>query len=197
MSTAEAQRRLREYGQNCIDEIRSEPQWRQFLREFTHFFALILWVAAGLAFFAESRSPAEGMWQLGVAIVAVILINGSFSFWQEYRAEQAIAALRKLLPQNVKVMRDGLLFTLPVESLVPGDLILLEEGDNVPADCRLIAGVEVRVNTSTITGNPSPKRAVRKALPMQAPLRQKPVAGGDFAGFRSGARHRFCHWHAY
>ena len=157
MSTAEAQRRLREYGQNCIDEIRSEPQWRQFLREFTHFFALILWVAAGLAFFAESRSPAEGMWQLGVAIVAVILINGSFSFWQEYRAEQAIAALRKLLPQNDKVMRDGLLFTLPVESLVPGDLILLEEGDNVPADCRLIAGVEVRVNTSTITGESEPK----------------------------------------
>jgi sodium/potassium-transporting ATPase subunit alpha len=157
LSTAEAQRRLREYGQNCIDEIRSEPQWRQFLREFTHFFALILWVAAGLAFFAESRSPAEGMWQLGVAIVAVILINGSFSFWQEYRAEQAIAALRKLLPQNVKVMRDGLLFTLPVESLVPGDLILLEEGDNVPADCRLIAGVEVRVNTSTITGESEPK----------------------------------------
>ena len=102
LSTAEAQRRLREYGQNCIDEIRNEPQWRQFLRQFPHFFALILWVAAGLASFAESRSLAEGMWQLGVAIVAVILINGSFSFWQEYRAEQAIAAFRKLLPQNVK-----------------------------------------------------------------------------------------------
>ncbi|HSG22793.1 MAG TPA: cation-transporting P-type ATPase, partial [Azonexus sp.] len=122
LSTAEAQRRQREYGQNCIDEIRGEPQWRQFLREFTHFFALILWLAACLAFFAESRDPGEGMWQLGLAIVAVILINGSFSFWQEYRAEQAIAALRKLLPQNVKVMREGTLFTLPVESLVPGDV---------------------------------------------------------------------------
>jgi sodium/potassium-transporting ATPase subunit alpha len=173
LSTAEAQRRLREYGQNCIDAIRNEPQWRQFLREFTHFFALILWVAAGLAFFAESRNPAEGMWQLGVAIVAVILINGSFSFWQEYRAEQAIAALRKLLPQNVKVMRDGLLFTLPVESLVPGDLILLEEGDNVPADCRLIAGVEVRVNTSTITGESGPKARSPESVENQTALETK------------------------
>ncbi len=157
LSDAEAQRRLQEYGKNRIEEVRSTPLWRQLLREFTHFFALILWVAASLAFFAESRVADEGMWQLGVAIVAVILVNGAFSFWQEYRAEQAISALRNLLPQNAKVVRDGQLFTLPVESLVPGDVILLEEGDNVPADCRLIAGAEVRVNTSTITGESLPK----------------------------------------
>ena len=80
LTPAEAERRLREYGPNRIEEVRGEPEWRRFLHEFTHFFALILWVAAALAFFAESRSPGEGMWQLGVAIVAVILINGSFSF---------------------------------------------------------------------------------------------------------------------
>ena len=134
LTAAEAQKRLREYGPNRIEEVRGEPQWRRFLNEFTHFFALILWLAAGLAFFAESRSPGEGMWQLGIAIVAVILINGSFSFWQEYRAEQAIAALRRLLPQVVKVVREGQLLTLPAEGLVPGDVILLEEGDNVPAE---------------------------------------------------------------
>ena len=150
LGMAEAERRLGEYGANRLDEIGHEAEWRRFLAEFTHFFALILWVAAGLAFFAESRSPGEGMWQLGIAIVAVIVINGSFSFWQEHRAERAIAALRKLLPQTVKVMRDGQLFTLPAEALVPGDVILLAEGDNVPADCRLIAGA-VRVNMSTIT----------------------------------------------
>ena len=170
LSTAEAQRRLQEFGPNRIDEVRATPQWRRFLQGFTHFFALILWVAAGLAFFAESRSPDEGMWQLAIAIIAVILINGSFSYWQEYRAEQAIAALRQLLPQNVKVMRDGQLFTLPVESLVPGDIVLLEEGDNVPADCRLIAGAELRVNTSTITGESQPMARHPEPAEMQNPL---------------------------
>ena len=157
LSSAEAARRLHEYGENRLAELGVESEWRRLAREFTHFFALILWVAAALAFFAESRSPGEGMWQLGAAIVAVILINGAFSYWQEYRAEKAIDALRKLLPQVVKVMRDGQLTTVPGEQLVPGDVILLEGGDNVPADCRLIAGNNVRVNASTITGESLPK----------------------------------------
>jgi calcium-translocating P-type ATPase len=173
LTGAEAQKRLQEYGPNRIEEVRGESQWRRLLSEFTHFFALILWVAAALAFFAESRSPGEGMWQLGVAIVAVILINGSFSFWQEYRAEQAIAALRKLLPQVVKIMRDGQLLTLPAEVLVPGDIVLLEEGDNVPADCRLIAGAEVRVNMSTVTGEPLPKARRPEAVTTAAALDSK------------------------
>ncbi|MGV0949864.1 MAG: cation-translocating P-type ATPase [Azonexus sp.] len=173
LTAAEAQRRLQEYGGNCIEAVGGEAQWRRFLREFTHFFALILWLASGLAFFAESRSPGEGMWQLGVAIVAVILINGSFSFWQEYRAERAIAALRKLLPQYVKVMRDGQLVTPAAECLVPGDVILIEEGDNVPADCRLISGDGVRVNASTITGESIPKARMPESVAGENPLDMK------------------------
>ena len=73
LSTGEAARRLAEYGANRLDEIGQEAEWRRFLAEFTHFFALILWVAAGLAFFAESRSPGEGMWQLGTAIVLSLI----------------------------------------------------------------------------------------------------------------------------
>ena len=157
LSAAEAARRLREYGENRIAEIGGEAEWRRFLREFTHFFAVILWIAAALAFFAESRSPGEGMWQLGIAIVAVIVINGVFAYWQEYRAEKAIDALRQLLPQIAKVLRDGSLTTVPADQLVPGDVILLEAGDNVPADCRLIASVDIRVNASTITGESLPK----------------------------------------
>ena len=156
LSAAEAERRLCEYGPNSLAETRAEAHWPRLLREFTHFFALILWLAAGLAFFAEISSPGEGMGQLGVAIVAVILINGGFSFWQEFRAERAITALRRLLPQTVEVLRDNRLLTLPAAALVPGDLIVLREGDNVPADCRLIAGDAVRVNASTITGEAQP-----------------------------------------
>ena len=134
LDAAEAARRLREFGPNRIEEVAGRPLWLRFLREFTHFFALILWVAAALALFAETRDPGSGMWQLGVAILAVIAINGVFSFLQEYRAERAIAALRRLLPTDVKVIRDGALQTLRAEALVPGDLVLLGEGDNVPAD---------------------------------------------------------------
>ena len=157
LTPAEAARRLGEYGPNHLEEVGAERPGRRLLREFTHFFAIILWIAAGLAFYAESKSRGEGMWQLGVAIVAVILINGCFSYWQEYRAERAIDALRKLLPQTVKVVRGGQLLTLPVEALVPGDIILLEAGDNVPADCRLISANGIRVNASTVTGESMPK----------------------------------------
>jgi sodium/potassium-transporting ATPase subunit alpha len=154
---AEAVGRRAEFGPNRIEEAAGPPVWLRFLREFTHFFAIILWVAAALAFLAESRDPGAGMWQLGIAILAVILVNGVFSFLQEYRAERAIAALRRLLPAQVKVMRDGALQALPADALVPGDLILLEAGDSVPADCRIVAATGVRVNLATITGESKPR----------------------------------------
>lgn len=152
LDSATALLRLAEYGPNRVEEVAGVPLWRRLAQEFSHFFALILWLAAALAFFAEWRAPGEGMWQLGLAIVLVIIINGIFSFWQEYRAEQALAALRELLPLQVKVFRDGVRLTLPAAALVPGDLIELEEGDQVPADCRLIKASAVRVNLSTLTG---------------------------------------------
>ncbi|TRZ56566.1 MAG: cation-transporting P-type ATPase, partial [Rhodocyclaceae bacterium] len=173
LNSVDAERRLLEFGLNRIEEIKGRSMWTRLLLEFTNFFALILWLAAGLALFAETRNPGEGMAQLGVAILAVILINGIFSFWQEYRAEQAISALRKLLPQQVKVRRDGQLQTLAAELLVPGDLLMLEEGDNVPADCRLIEDVSVRVNTSTITGESLPKARNSAVIEDGSPLDAK------------------------
>lgn len=175
LSPAEAEKRLQEYGHNRIEEVRGDPQWIRLLREFTHFFAVILWVAAGLAIFAETRSPGEGMWQLGLAILAVILINGAFSYWQEYRAERAILALRQLLPNCVKVVRGGELQALSAELLVPGDIVLFEEGDSVSADCRLIEATGVRVNTATITGESLPKSRSAEA-----------EAAGGGAAFDSG-----------
>jgi len=152
LDSLEAVRRLQEFGPNRLEEAAGVPRWLLLLREFTHFFAVILWVAAALAFFAETRDPGAGMWQLGTAILAVIVVNGVFSFLQEYRAERAIAALRQLLPAHVKVMRDGALQSLPVETLVPGDIVVLEGGDSVPADCRVVEASRLRVNLATITG---------------------------------------------
>ncbi|MGR8952604.1 MAG: cation-translocating P-type ATPase, partial [Gammaproteobacteria bacterium] len=115
------------------------------------------WLAAGLAFFAESRQPGGGMDTLGYAILGVILINGLFSFWQQFRAERAVAALEKLLPQSVKALRDGRIGLIMAADLVPGDVILLQEGDNVPADCRLLEAFSLRVNNATVTGESRPK----------------------------------------
>ena len=105
LSDEEARRRLAEYGANEVEEVAREALWLTFAHEFVHFFAIILWIAAALAFFAEWREPGQGMATLGCAIVGVIVINGVFSFWQAYRAGQALAALKKLLPNATKVVR--------------------------------------------------------------------------------------------
>jgi len=157
LAAAVAARRLAEFGPNHIEEVGRESLLLCFVREFTHFFAIILWVGAALAFIAEAFDSGQGMARLGVAIVGVILVNGIFSFWQEYKAERAVAALRQLLPQKVKAQRDGAIVEIVATDLVPGDIVVLEEGSLVPADCRFIEAFGVRVNTATVTGESLPK----------------------------------------
>jgi Cation transport ATPase len=157
LSQNEALRRLKEFGPNQIDKVAPESLLISFLKEFIHFFALILWLAAGLAFFADYRQPGEGMDALGYAILGVIVINGLFAFWQQFRAERAVAALEKLLPHYVKVLRDNSIGLILATHLVPGDVILLQEGDNVSADCRIIEAFSLRVNNATVTGESMPK----------------------------------------
>ncbi|WP_284155231.1 cation-translocating P-type ATPase [Sulfuricystis thermophila] len=157
LEAGEARARLGKFGSNRIEAVTREPRWLGLLREFSHFFAIVLWLAAGLAFVAERYQPGEGMAELGYAIIGVILLNGGFSFWQTYRAEQALAALRRLLPLRVEVRRPAGVEVVPAEALVPGDVILLAEGAKVPADCRIIESWGLRVNLATLTGEPLPK----------------------------------------
>ncbi len=152
LSTAEAARRLREYGDNRVRGVRRESLGLRFFRELTHFFAVIMWLAAALSFFAEWHAPGEGMAKVGYTIVAVIFISALFSFWQEYRVEKSLAALQRLLPSRVKVLRDARIAPMPAEQLVPGDVIVLEQGDNVPADCRVLEAFALGVNNATLTG---------------------------------------------
>lgn len=160
LCTADALRRLKEYGPNRVESLAPQPSVWRLLKEFTQFFSVILWVASGLAFVADWLDPDQGMARIGYAIVAVIIVSGVFSFWQEYRIEQTLAALQKLLPQSVKLLRDKRVVQRPAEEVVVGDILLLEAGDVVPADCRLIEGFSVQVNTGTITGE-SVSRALR------------------------------------
>ena len=156
LDAGEAARRLAEFGPNHVEEIGHESLLARFAREFTHFFAIILWIGAALAFIADHFDPDQGMARLGVAIVGVIVINGVFSFWQEYKAQRAIAALRQLLPPHVKAQRAGGTVELAAAELVPGDIVLLEEGDFIAADCRVIEAYALRVNSATVTGESLP-----------------------------------------
>jgi calcium-translocating P-type ATPase len=158
LSAEEAARRLAEFGPNEVARVKREPLFLSILKEFGHFFAIILWVAAALAFAAERWDPGEGMRTLGFAIVGVVIVNGVFSFWQAHQAEQALEALQKLLPQVTKTMREGTVKAVNAAELVAGDLIVLEAGDNVPADCRIVEAFGARVNNSTVTGESLPQK---------------------------------------
>ena len=180
LAEAEVRHRLQEFGPNRVEAAVKAPLWLTLLREFCHFFALILWLAAGLAFVAEHYEPGQGMATLGLAIIGVILVNGGFSFWQAYRAEQALAALRLMLPQRVSVRRAGQSLEIESEGLVPGDIVLLAEGAKVPADCRILESWGVRVNMAALTGESRPKaRSAESAAAGSDPLA---AAGLLFAG---------------
>ena len=157
LSVDQAKRRLAEFGPNVIEKSKRQSYVLKFLRGFTHFFAMILWCAAGIAFFAAWTQPESGMHTLGIAIIGVIIINGVFSFWQEYKAEEAILALENLMPRQAKAYREGNLVEISTTDLVPGDVIVIEEGDEVPGDCRIIEDFGIRVNNATITGESIPQ----------------------------------------
>ena len=144
--------RLGRFGRNVIREVKGKPLIVKFFANFTHLMAILLWVGGAVGFIAQ-------MPQLGIAIWMVNIINGVFSFWQEYRAEKATEALRKLLPSYARVLRDGEDRRILAEELVPGDVMLLSEGDRISADGRLVEVAELRIDQSTLTGE---SHAVRK-----------------------------------
>jgi P-type Ca2+ transporter type 2C len=149
LNKAEAAERLARYGHNTLPRLQRRPWYLEMAANFIHLFALLLWAGAGLAWIA-------GMPQLAWAIIAVILINGLFSFWQEYQAERAAEALEALLPRQVTVRRDGQPQLVPTSEITPGDLLLLSEGEATPADARLISAERLRVDVSSLTGESRP-----------------------------------------
>jgi Ca2+-transporting ATPase len=153
LSPKEVNKRLKLYGPNQIEEIKQKPIILKFLANLYQLLALLLWGASILAFI--SGTP-----QLGFAIIAVIIINAIFSFWQEFEAEKAVAALKKILPSTAKVIRQGKQIEVLSSQLVPGDIIVLEEGDNISADARLIEAFQMKVDSSTLTGESKPIRKI-------------------------------------
>lgn len=152
----EAQKRLLTFGYNEIKEIKRTSLFLKFLNQFTHFLAILLWIAAILAFVLDYINPHQETKNLGFAIIAVIVINAIFAFIQEYRAERSIEKLKQLLPFYVKVIRNGKEKQIHVREVVPGDLIILSEGDKIPADARVIESHFLTVNNAPLTGESTP-----------------------------------------
>ncbi len=153
LSAAEAQRRLIQYGPNELRH-RGDRHWpRELARQLTHPLALLLWLAAILSFAVGSPTVA-------IAVLLVILLNALFAFVQELQAGRAVEALAQFMPQEVKVLRGEKPTVVTANALVPGDVVIVEEGDRIAADMRLLSGA-VEVDLSTLTGESAP--ALRSA----------------------------------
>lgn len=152
LSDAEVKRRQIQHGLNALSKIPTAPWYSKLAAQFTHFFALLLWAAAAISFVIAWIDPASNMLPIGWAIVIVIVLNGGFGFYQEYRTEKSLEALRNMLPLKVNVSRDGVERMVLATELVPGDIVLLNEGDKVPADMYVVHASDVWLNESTLSG---------------------------------------------
>ena len=144
------------YGENRLFEQHKEPAAEKLVHLFLHPAAIILILAAILALL-------RGDPVLGLVIFALTIANAAFTFWRGYRAEQAIQKLQEVLPSYAHILRDGSDVHIPAQEVVPGDVLILAEGDNIPADARVVEEYGLRTNNATLTGESVPARKVADA----------------------------------
>jgi magnesium-transporting ATPase (P-type) len=145
LTSQEAAARLAADGPNVLPGPAQRRMLRALLGQLVHLLALLLWVAAGLALQA-------GMPALAIAIVTIVLLNGVFAFWQEYRADRSNQRLQALLPTGTRVIRDGRVVTVDAAELVVGDVVVLTAGDRVGADVEVLRCGTLTVDESMVTG---------------------------------------------
>lgn len=149
LSNVDVKERATIYGKNTIKTKKAFHPVRRFTKQLFNLLAIMLWIASILAIIAGTPLLSYVMW-------TIIIINTIFSFIQERKADQALQALEKMIPNNVKVYRDGELSVLPADELVPGDVISLMAGDKVPADVRIVSAAGLFVDNSMLTGESIP-----------------------------------------
>jgi len=149
LTESEALLRLSRYGRNRLKEPKKEARLVKFLKQFTEFIILVLIGAAVVAGFLSE-------WVDAVAIFAIVVLNGVIGFSQEEKAEKVLETLKKLSAPKAKVFRDGAIDTVSAQDVVPGDIIVFEAGDMVPADSRIISSELLRIDESTLTGESHP-----------------------------------------
>ncbi len=157
LTQEEAERRLVKYGKNELAQKKQVSMVRKFFANFTSLMALLLWGGGVMAILS-------GALELGIAIFCVNVINGLFSFFQEFKAEKATNALQKMLPSYARVIRDGKEHKILASDIVPGDVMILEEGDRISADARILQSNDFKADQSTLTGESNPIRKSGDAL---------------------------------
>jgi sodium/potassium-transporting ATPase subunit alpha len=157
LGSADAIRRLSEFGGNELHVRKDTPEIIKFFRQLTNFFAILLIAGSVLAFLADHLQPGEGNFYIGVALLVVVVLNALFSYVQQHETDRIMESFRNMLPPMISVLRDGQVSRIEARLLVPGDVILLEEGDRIPADGRLIEVNQLKVDHSSLTGESEPQ----------------------------------------
>lgn len=181
LSAAEASRRLAQHGRNELDAAPPVPAWRRLLHQFSDVLVVLLLVAVAISTVLWAVERDAPLPYEAIAIFAIVVLNALLGFIQEARAERSLAALKSLTAARASVVRDGVRQSVAATDLVPGDLILIEEGDAIPADARLIETISLQTAEAALTGRafPSPRTS--------APCRM-PRASGTGATWSSAAR---------
>ncbi|MDD5410373.1 MAG: HAD-IC family P-type ATPase, partial [Methylobacter sp.] len=166
LSANEAKKRLARYGQNKLHKGKRSSALVIFVNQFK---SLVIWVLIG----AATVSAALGETVDGIAIIVIVILNAVIGFIQEYRAEKAVAALARLTAPHCRVVRDGHSMVVDTTEIVPGDILLLEGGDLIAADARLIKASVLRINEAPLTGESQAVGKLTDSVPLETPLAER------------------------
>lgn len=156
LSTTEAESRRFLYGDNVLSEQARQPKWQRFIHQVRHPFIILMFLAVLISSWQRD-------WTLALIILLLTITSSAFSYWRENRAEQAIEKLRHLLPAYAHLSRDGTEAHIPASEVVPGDILVLAEGDNIAADARVVEEYGLRVNNASLTGEAVAARKTAEA----------------------------------
>ena len=172
LAELEVEKRKIEFGKNKLDEQKKEPIYIKFIKQFNDFMIIIL-IIASIVSAVVSKMQGENDYFDSIIIIAIVILNAIMGLVQEERAEKSIESLKKMTPEIAKVIREGKTEEVIAEELVPGDIIELEDGKYVPADCRIIESYNLKIEESSLTGETEPVTKSKDTL------REKNINLGD------------------
>ena len=167
LTAAEASSRLSQYGPNELEKEEKTPLWKRFFEQMADPMVIMLIVAAVISA-VTGMIQGESEWADVIIIMAVVIINSVLGVVQEAKSEQALEALQQMSAAQSKVIRDGKMAHLPSAELVPGDIVLLEAGDSVPADCRVLESASMKIEEAALTGESVPVEKHTDAIALDA-----------------------------
>ncbi|WP_419030405.1 cation-translocating P-type ATPase [Collinsella stercoris] len=174
LTAAEAQKRLASVGPNKLDEEEKTPLWKRFFEQMADPMVIMLLVAAAISVIT-GFIQGEPEWADAVIILSVVILNSVLGVVQEAKSEQALEALQEMSAAQSKVIRDGKMSHMASSELVPGDVVLLEAGDSVPADCRVLESASMKIEEAALTGESVPVEKHADAIALAADADDVPL----------------------